>query len=371
MNLTTNDVPVFTRTELCAFMDDCIADDVVGMIWGPPGVGKSQVVEWYCQQRNYTMVHVHWGQYAIHSAAGVVVPNMTTFDSTYTRPDYIARLWEIHERGETPLLFIDEAPNAPKDVAAIANQIMDEHRVGEYALPPNCLVVAAGNRHTDGAHACNMVATTANRIAHAVFLGASVAEFVEWGEATGRLHPVMMHHLQSHPDELYDFDRTRAINNTHRSIEMACRLLDRHMAAGRGLVDAAFLSRLSSRILRTTAVGMAVSFALQGKTTPIADIVSDPAGAPLPADRGVSAGDELAATYMQMRQCVAALTDDKKVGQAIATYIGRLSAEMRAAFLAMVMRRYNEHLMSMGVLQIFQQAYRDEFIAVVDAANAR
>ena len=87
MNLDTSDVPVFSRTALFEFLDDCIEDDVVGMVWGPPGAGKSQCFEWFCTQRGYTMVHLHWGQYAIHSASGSVVPNMSTDRCRLSVPD--------------------------------------------------------------------------------------------------------------------------------------------------------------------------------------------------------------------------------------------------------------------------------------------
>lgn len=369
MNIITSDAPIFERDGLVNFIDTSIEDQIVPMIWGPPGVGKTQLIEWYAEHRGYNLITVHGGQYHVHSAFGVVVPNLDEKTSFFTMPDYVER---AHDAGGKVLLFIDEAPNADKAVTPAYLQLFDEHRVGEHRLPDDCEVVAAGNRPEDGAHATNMAATAANRLAHGVYEGANVAEFCEFGEASGRLSIEVMAYLFSNTDALYDFDKTRAINNTHRTWEMASRRFDAHRAAGGDPMCPIHLSNISSRILRTTATDMALTMALAGMVTPIEAIRKDPDGAPLPEERDdLKPGDVLAANYMQMRVCNQALTDDKAMAEAVGTYIGRMVPELRAAFVAMAMRRYNEQNISVGVIGVIQKRFKQEFVDAVDKVHNR
>lgn len=372
MNINTKDAPVFERAGLLKYLQTCMVDDVVPMVWGPPGIGKSQLMEMLADMLGFKLVHVHCGQYAIHSASGIVIPNTADKTSYFTEPDFYTKAKEHEANGDKVLIFFDEMPNAPKDVAAVFLQAVDEHRIGMHEFTDNMHIMCAGNRPEDGAHACNMPATLANRIAHCVFEGATVSEFCEFGEATGRVSPVFMAHLQSNPQHLHDFDKTRAINATHRTWEMASRMMDRCIAEGGSILDPDFISHLSTRIPRSIVVDMAVSFALHGKTTPIAEVIANPESALIPSEReDMDASDQLPASYMQMRICNAHLEDNKSEAQAIATYIGRMSSELKAAFAAMVMRRYNEKLVTSSVLQVFSQAFKHEFIAVIEKAATR
>ena len=54
------------------------------------------------------------------------------------------------------ILLLDEISAAPQSVQAAAYQITLDRKVGEHALPKNCIVIAAGNRVTDKSVAYQM-----------------------------------------------------------------------------------------------------------------------------------------------------------------------------------------------------------------------
>ena len=73
----------------------------------------------------------------------------------------------MDESGDTVnILFLDEISAAPQSVQAAAYQITLDRSVGEYRLPENCIVIAAGNRVTDRSVAYSMPKALANRLCH-------------------------------------------------------------------------------------------------------------------------------------------------------------------------------------------------------------
>ena len=367
MNLLTDDVPRLGLKSMLRWLDTTIECGVTPHIFGPPGVGKSATVAEYAASRGYTLCARHWGQYAVNNAMGVCVPDMDTLRSGFTLPDYLGEVRDVAGAGGRPLLFLDEAASADRAVAAVTNQIVHERRVGEHELPESCVVVLASNRRQDGAHAMNMVATTANRLASAVFEGANVDEFVSWGEATGRLAPEVCQFLRQSPEHLHSFDQRRAINATHRTWEDASKML----AACRGSLigDTEMIMMLGTVIPRQIAAEMAVVVAIGDKLVPIGEIVDDPGGAAVPAERGdLERHERFVCAWLQVRFCIQRLADDVDEARAIACYIQRFEPEQRAAFVTMLTQRNGQGLCTEDVMGAVNEVLLSDFLRVVKEA---
>ena len=63
-------------------------------------------------------------------------------------------------------LFLDEMNSAAPSVQAAAYQLILNRKVGQYKLPDNVSVVAAGNREADKGVTYRMPAPLANRFIH-------------------------------------------------------------------------------------------------------------------------------------------------------------------------------------------------------------
>ena len=93
----------------------------------------------------------------------------------YERPDGTVDL----DRG---VLFLDEMPSAPRLVQTAAHQLILKRRIGEYKLPEGWHVVAAGNPLGVGAIVHQMPSPLANRFIH-INLVLSLDDWIEWAIA--------------------------------------------------------------------------------------------------------------------------------------------------------------------------------------------
>ena len=73
---------------------------------------------------------------------------------------------EFAAKYKNVILFLDEMNSAAPAVQAAAYQLILNRKVGQYTLPDNVLIVAAGNREADKGVTYRMPAPLANRFVH-------------------------------------------------------------------------------------------------------------------------------------------------------------------------------------------------------------
>jgi hypothetical protein len=140
------------------------------MIWGSPGVGKSAVVNQFVASAGKTLCEIR---------------------ATLLDPVDLRGLMRI-EGGRTVwcppiflpndpgcVLFIDELPTAPPLVQAALYQLILDRKLGEYELPADCIIIAAGNRETDRAAVSKMPTPLANRFTH-IDYEVDVKDWIDW-----------------------------------------------------------------------------------------------------------------------------------------------------------------------------------------------
>ena len=150
------------------------------MLWGPPGIGKSQAVRQIASKiQESTGKEVH-----------ITDVRLLLFNPT-SNADKTLAVWlkpQIFQMDDSDrvvnLLFLDEISAAPPSVQAAAFQITLDRRIGEHVLPENCIVMAAGNRITDRSVAFKMPKALANRLMH-IEVEASFSSWKKWAVSTG------------------------------------------------------------------------------------------------------------------------------------------------------------------------------------------
>jgi hypothetical protein len=107
-----------------------------------------------------------------------------------------------------------------------------EKRVGEFALPPDCAVVCAGNRQEDRAGANRVITPLLNRFLH-LDVGIDPSHWLQWATVTG-LAPEVIAYIKLRPNVLYDFDPTRneRAYPTLRSWEFVARVCEQFRHGG-------------------------------------------------------------------------------------------------------------------------------------------
>lgn len=145
--------------ELLAYLNTLVDNNLkmAVMIWGPPGIGKSSIVQQLAENRELAFTDLRLSQLAPTDLRGLPVPKDNI--STWLPPEFLPS----HGRG---ILFLDEINMAPPAMQGIAQQLILDRRVGSYQLPDDWFVWAAGNRKEDKAAVFDMPSPLANRFIH-------------------------------------------------------------------------------------------------------------------------------------------------------------------------------------------------------------
>jgi MoxR-like ATPase len=126
-------------------------------IWGPPGIGKSSIVQQFAKQVGLTCVSLLGSQLAPEDLIGV--PQIVNGKSRFCPPTMIAR-------DEPYCLFLDELNACSHEVQKAFYSLIHERRIGEYELPAGSIVIGAGNRAQDSAIVKPMSSALINRMIH-------------------------------------------------------------------------------------------------------------------------------------------------------------------------------------------------------------
>lgn len=157
------------------------------MLWGPPGVGKSQAVRQIASKiedatgKKVNVTDVRLLLFNPIDLRGIPTSNEDKTLAVWLRP----QIFQMDDSNDVVnILFLDEISAAPQSVQAAAYQITLDRTVGEHRLPDNCIVMAAGNRTTDKSVAYKMPKALANRLMHIEVEG-SFDAWKEWAIKSG------------------------------------------------------------------------------------------------------------------------------------------------------------------------------------------
>lgn len=171
------------------------------MIWGQPGVGKSQIVRAVGRLTNRPVIDVRLLLKDPTDISGLPYYSPVDNKMHYAHPADLP-----HEDGEfaNAILLLDELPAAPQAVQSSALQLVLEREIGTYKLPEGVMIMAAGNRATDGASYNNMPTPLRNRFRHYT-LEVDVKSWLEWAR-DNQINTAIQAYIQANPGDLNTFD---------------------------------------------------------------------------------------------------------------------------------------------------------------------
>lgn len=190
------------------------------MIWGPPGVGKSQIVAQIANAQSVPMVDIRLSQMEPSDLRGI--PFRVEDRVEWAPP---AMLPGVRSRDLAGVLFLDEITSAAPSVSAAAYQLILDRRLGDYAVPDAWAIFAAGNRQGDRGVTYSMLAPLANRFTH-YEIEAHLDDWVTWAFAHG-IDERVIAFLRFRAELLFDFDPAHSLRAfpSPRSWEFAHRAL--------------------------------------------------------------------------------------------------------------------------------------------------
>ncbi|MGD8514467.1 MAG: MoxR family ATPase [Granulosicoccaceae bacterium] len=169
------------------------------MLWGPPGVGKSQIIAQVAERHDVAVIDIRLSQMEPTDLRGI--PFRTGEAVEWAVP---AILPNAQRHGERGVLFLDEITSAAPTVSAAAYQLILDRRLGEYEVPEGWAIFAAGNRQGDRGVTYTMPAPLANRFSHFEF-DTNLDDWVAWAYANG-IDERIIAFLRFRPELLFDFD---------------------------------------------------------------------------------------------------------------------------------------------------------------------
>jgi hypothetical protein len=169
------------------------------MLWGPPGVGKSQLVTQIASRHAVPIIDIRLSQMEPSDLRGI--PFRSGEQVEWAVP---ALLPDAQRHGPAGILFLDEITSAPPSVSAAAYQLILDRRLGAYQVPPAWIIVAAGNRQGDRGVTYTMPAPLANRFSH-FEVETHLDDWVAWAYQSA-LDERLIGFLRFRPDLLFHFD---------------------------------------------------------------------------------------------------------------------------------------------------------------------
>jgi hypothetical protein len=172
-------------------------------LWGPPGVGKSELVAGLTQELGGLTIDLRLGQMEPTDLRGIPFYNKDLGKMDWAEPVDLPSA-ELASQYPVVTLFLDEMNVAAPAVQAAAYQLVLNRRLGKYVLPENVVIVAAGNRESDKGVTFRMPMPLANRFVH-LEVRADYDSYMDWA-VKNRIHKDVVGYISFAKQDLMDFN---------------------------------------------------------------------------------------------------------------------------------------------------------------------
>lgn len=184
------------------------------MMWGAPGIGKSSIVNKVAKSNDMEVIDVRLSQLAPTDLRGL--PYVKDDVARFAPPSFLPK-------GGKGILFLDEINLAPPAIQNVAMQLVLDRRVGDYVVPDEWFIIAAGNRVEDRAAVSQMPAPLTNRFIH-LTVTADLGSWKEYALSQG-IKEEIISFLNFKPNLLHDFHKNSIAWPSPRSWDFASDLM--------------------------------------------------------------------------------------------------------------------------------------------------
>lgn len=194
-------------------------------LWGPPGIGKSELVAGIAKDLDGFMIDLRLSQMEPTDLRGIPFFNREANMMDWAPPIDLPSE-DLASQYPIIVLFLDEMNSAAPSVQAAAYQLILNRRIGKYRLPDNVVMVAAGNRESDKGVTYRMPSPLSNRFIH-MEMRVDFDSWQTWA-VNNRIHKDVVGYLSFAKQDLFDFDPRSASRSfaTPRSWTFVSELLD-------------------------------------------------------------------------------------------------------------------------------------------------
>lgn len=162
------------------------------MLWGRPGIGKTQIAEQLARHIGGKLYDVRLTTIDTSDLRGLPYYNHETKTTEWYRPE------DLPQDSAPSVLFLDELSSAPAHIQPTVYGLLQERRVGQHKIPDNVIILAAGNGVADGAVAYEMGTAIADRLIH-IEVVANPEDWVKNYAIPNNLHPAVTAFIRTMP----------------------------------------------------------------------------------------------------------------------------------------------------------------------------
>jgi len=213
---------ILTPRQLRVAIVDSIEASQPLFIWGPPGIGKSEIVGQASADLKRQVRDIRAGLLDPVDLRGVPYladitqertrrPNPKAASETdliptgakvtkWAVPDFLPTSPDAND-----VIFLDELNVAPPLTLGSFYQLVRDYRIGEFKLSRKCAIIAAGNRDGDGGVTHRLPTPLKGRFVH-VELKPSVDDWCVWAVKSG-IDPSVVAYIRWKSDDLHRFDK--------------------------------------------------------------------------------------------------------------------------------------------------------------------
>lgn len=267
-------------------LERCIRAQQPMMMWGGYGIGKSSIASQVAASLGYDLLDVRGSLLDPVDLRGI--PHVATDGTTHWAvPSFLPA------NGCKPtVVLLDEINRAPTMVQNALFQLVLDRKLGDYTLPANCAIIAAGNRESDGGGVTKMPSALKNRYLH-INVVSDLKDWCAWAISSA-IEPVIIAYLRSQPDDLDEPYHLATQGNqqrandaqataTPRSWQFVSRTLDPTLPPE---IERAMIAGCVGEGIATKFWAFLTLYRTLASTVSIDAILLDPSNAPVPDDIG-------------------------------------------------------------------------------------
>lgn len=311
-------------SQISKALNVCIDKQRPAFVWGPPGVGKSDMVAQIAESRGIELRDVRLNLLDPTDIKGFPVPDTKKKEMTWLPADFLPKSGE-------GILFLDELNQAPPSVQAASYQLLLNRRVGDYVVPDGWSIVAAGNRESDRANAQRMPSALALRLVHLDY-DVNIDDWCDWAldKGANKIPVETLSFIRFRKDLLHSFDPSQRVSPNPRGWSFIGELTNTGL-------DAEVEFEMFKGVVGEGAAGEYKAFLQVFRELPTVDQIKlDPEGTPI---------SDLPAVKFAISASLAASTTKDVFGRFM-TYMGRMDPEWQIIYVRDAQRRTNRDICS-------------------------
>lgn len=188
------------------------------IVWGNPGIGKSQMVAQVAKAKGVEFIDVRLAQLGPEDVRGLpmpvdVVKNVNDTSEITKELKWIVPNFWPRAKDWKGIIFLDELNQGNPSTLNAMFQLILDRRLGDYILPDGAYVMAACNDKSVNRYVTELSAPLKNRFMHIEMVENS-DKWLNWA-VDNEMHPTVVGYIKSNPSKLCDFDSMKENSNSY------------------------------------------------------------------------------------------------------------------------------------------------------------